>query len=118
MFSCKAKCDGWQFGLAVSRLCVDECFACDIRIVLGEFKINFVSLLISNINSFNNQVTYLEPVAGGSGIPLVKCYLNGIKIPKIVRLRTLVVKASGVILSVVGGLAGGKEGPMVRYYRL
>lgn len=47
------------------------------------------------------------------GIPLVKCYLNGIKIPKIVRLKTLVVKAIGVITSVTGGLAGGKEGPMV-----
>lgn len=58
-------------------------------------------------------VTYVEPVASGSGIPLVKCYLNGIKIPKVVRLRTLAVKAVGVITSVIGGLAGGKEGPMV-----
>lgn len=75
-------------------------------------------------------VTYVEPVAAGSGlriiinmsrviqvfilgIPLVKCYLNGIKIPKVIRLKTLVVKAVGVITSVVGGLAGGKEGPMV-----
>lgn len=58
-------------------------------------------------------VTYVEPVAAGSGIPLVKCYLNGIKIPKVVRLKTLVVKSIGVITSVVGGLAGGKEGPMV-----
>lgn len=101
--------------MALSRLCFDECFTCDIRIILGEFKINLFSSLISNNNSLNHQVTYLEPIAGGSGIPLVKCYLNGIKIPKIVRLRTLVVKASGVILSVVGGLAGGKEGPMVNY---
>jgi hypothetical protein len=58
-------------------------------------------------------VTYVEPVATGSGIPLVKCYLNGIKIPKVVRLKTLAVKAVGVVTSVCGGLAGGKEGPMV-----
>lgn len=56
---------------------------------------------------------YLSNYFSGSGIPLVKCYLNGIKVPKIVRLRTLTVKAVGVITSVVGGLAGGKEGPMV-----
>ena len=24
-------------------------------------------------------VSYIEPVAGGSGIPQVKCYLNGVK---------------------------------------
>lgn len=53
-----------------------------------------------------DKVTYVEPVAAGSGIPLVKCYLNGIKVPKVVRLKTLVVKAVGVITSVIGGLAG------------
>ncbi|CAA9995791.1 unnamed protein product, partial [Nesidiocoris tenuis] len=54
-----------------------------------------------------------QPVAGGSGIPQVKCYLNGVKIPRLVRLKTLFVKAIGVVSSVVGGLAGGKEGPMI-----
>ncbi|BET01426.1 Chloride channel [Nesidiocoris tenuis] len=58
-------------------------------------------------------VAYIEPVAGGSGIPQVKCYLNGVKIPRLVRLKTLFVKAIGVVSSVVGGLAGGKEGPMI-----
>lgn len=58
-------------------------------------------------------VTYIEPVAAGSGIPQVKCYLNGVKVPRIVRIKTLAVKAVGVATSVVGGLAGGKEGPMI-----
>lgn len=58
-------------------------------------------------------VTYVEPVAAGSGIPQVKCYLNGVKVPRIVRIKTLGVKAVGVATSVIGGLAGGKEGPMI-----
>lgn len=53
-------------------------------------------------------VTYVEPVAAGSGIPQVKCYLNGVKVPRVVRIKTLVVKIIGVIMTVVGGLAGGK----------
>lgn len=52
-------------------------------------------------------------MAAGSGVPLVKCYLNGVKVPRVVRIRTLFVKVAGVITSVVGGLAGGKEGPMI-----
>lgn len=57
--------------------------------------------------------TYISPVAAGSGIPQIKCYLNGIKIPEVVRLKTLFTKVVGIILSVSGGLPVGKEGPMV-----
>lgn len=53
-------------------------------------------------------VAYVEPIAAGSGIPQVKCYLNGVKIPRVVRIKTLFVKSVGVVCSVVGGLAGGK----------
>ncbi|XP_029432582.1 H(+)/Cl(-) exchange transporter 7-like [Rhinatrema bivittatum] len=58
-------------------------------------------------------VAFVEPIAAGSGIPQIKCYLNGVKIPHVVRLKTLIVKVCGVILSVAGGLAVGKEGPMI-----
>lgn len=53
-------------------------------------------------------MAYIEPIAAGSGIPQVKCYLNGVKIPRVVRIKTLIVKSVGVVCSVVGGLAGGK----------
>lgn len=69
---------------------------------------NIVPVLIGSI-----LVAYVEPIAAGSGIPQVKCYLNGVKIPRVVRIKTLFVKSVGVVCSVVGGLAGGKEGPMI-----
>ena len=58
-------------------------------------------------------VVFVEPVARGSGIPEVKCYLNGVRIPRVVRVLTLVSKAVGVLFSVAGGLPVGKEGPMI-----
>lgn len=58
-------------------------------------------------------VTFHAPLAAGSGIPNVKCYLNGIRMPGLMSLRTLLAKAGGVVLSVSGGLACGKEGPMI-----
>ncbi|XP_071067558.1 H(+)/Cl(-) exchange transporter 7 isoform X2 [Dasypus novemcinctus] len=80
--------------------------------------LSFSLLLWASLNSAfvlagSAIVAFIEPVAAGSGIPQIKCFLNGVKIPHVVRLKTLVVKVSGVILSVVGGLAVGKEGPMI-----
>lgn len=42
------------------------------------------------------------------GIPQVKCFLNGVQIPGVVRLKTLLVKSFGVACSVGGGLSAGK----------
>ena len=58
-------------------------------------------------------VTYFAPVSGGSGIPEIKCLLNGIKIPEVVRIKTLFAKAVGAVMAVSGGLPVGKEGPMI-----
>ncbi len=55
----------------------------------------------------------MSPQAVGSGIPQIKSYLNGVNIPKLMRFRTLCGKVLGVIFSVTGGLAVGKEGPMI-----
>lgn len=48
-----------------------------------------------------------------TGIPEVKCFLNGVDIPRLVRIKTLVCKAVGIIFAVSAGLPVGKEGPMV-----
>jgi len=55
----------------------------------------------------------LEPMSGGSGIPEVKIFLNGIDLPRVTSFFTGVAKILGVIGSVAGGLPVGKEGPMV-----
>lgn len=55
-------------------------------------------------------VVYCAPAAAGSGIPQIKCFLNGIQIPGVVRLKTLITKAIGVSCAVGGGLAAGKVG--------
>ncbi|XP_076822841.1 H(+)/Cl(-) exchange transporter 7-like isoform X2 [Clavelina lepadiformis] len=56
---------------------------------------------------------FVAPVAAGSGIPQIKCFLNGVKVPNVVRLKTFFTKVVGIIASVSGGLAVGKEGPMI-----
>lgn len=42
-------------------------------------------------------------MAAGSGIPEIKCYLNGVKVPRVTRVTTLVSKAVGVLFAVAGG---------------
>lgn len=49
-----------------------------------------------------------QPRAAGSGIPLIKSYLNGIRVPGLLSLRAFIAKTVGVILSILGGLACGK----------
>jgi chloride channel 7 len=47
-------------------------------------------------------------MAAGSGIPLIKSYLNGVKIPGLLSFRAFVAKTVGVVLSILGGLICGK----------
>uniref|UniRef100_A0A1A9WNW2 Chloride channel protein n=1 Tax=Glossina brevipalpis TaxID=37001 RepID=A0A1A9WNW2_9MUSC len=90
---------------------VDKNISNDGDLVLPYLYWLILSIIPVTLGAF--MVTYIEPVTAGSGMPQVKCYLNGVKIPRVVRIKTMTVKAIGVITSVVGGLAGGKEGPMI-----
>lgn len=56
---------------------------------------------------------FIAPASAGSGIPEVKCFLNGIDLPNVTSLKTGISKVLGVICSVSAGLPVGKEGPMV-----
>ena len=56
---------------------------------------------------------WIEPVSAGSGIPEIKCFLNGIDLPRIVRVKTLVCKVVGIAFSVAAGLPVGKEGKAI-----
>lgn len=73
----------------------------------------FVALNVSYVLVATLLVSFVEPVSRGSGIPEVKCYLNGVSVPRVVRFKTLACKAVGVLFSVAGGLPVGKEGPMI-----
>ncbi|KAF8653201.1 hypothetical protein HU200_062654 [Digitaria exilis] len=63
---------------------------------------------------FATSITaFVSPAAGGSGIPEVKAYLNGVDAPNIFSLRTLAVKVAGNVAAVSSSLHVGKAGPMV-----
>ncbi|XP_076596632.1 H(+)/Cl(-) exchange transporter 6 isoform X1 [Chaetodon auriga] len=81
----------------------------------GCLSLSLLELLAFNMTFIfiASVLVLIEPVAAGSGIPEIKSYLNGVKIPGIVRLRTFLCKATGVLFSVAGGLFVGKEGPMI-----
>mmetsp|Transcript_32800 Transcript_32800/g.39841 ORF Transcript_32800/g.39841 Transcript_32800/m.39841 type:complete len:791 (-) Transcript_32800:289-2661(-) len=56
---------------------------------------------------------YIEPACAGSGIPEVKCFLNGIDLPNVTSIKTGICKVLGVCFSISAGLPVGMEGPMV-----
>ena len=56
---------------------------------------------------------WFEPAAGGSGIPDVMSFLNGVMRPKVVNLKTFVAKSISCICSVGGGLPVGIEAPLI-----
>ncbi|KAJ7552546.1 hypothetical protein O6H91_06G059900 [Diphasiastrum complanatum] len=94
---------GWKF-IATFAIMRHSYFAGLVVYVLFNATLVFSSVFI---------VTNFAPAAAGSGIPELKGYLNGIDTPGILLFRTLIGKILGSIGSVGGGLALGKEGPLV-----
>ena len=97
-----------KFSLVSDSLstCSDKSCALVPMLILIAFNIMFVAIAAA-------LVVFGEPLAAGSGIPEIKCYLNGVKIRHVTRAKTLFCKAVGVLFSVSGGLFVGKEGPMI-----
>lgn len=79
----------------------------------GIAVLGFVGISLAYAGAASLLVAFIEPVAGGSGISEIKCLLNGVVLPRIVRLKTLFVKVFGICLSVASGMPVGREGPMI-----
>ncbi|KAJ9154332.1 hypothetical protein P3X46_027681 [Hevea brasiliensis] len=94
---------GWKFSLTFSII-QKSYFAGFVVYVLINLVLVYSSVYI---------ITQFAPAAAGSGIPEIKGYLNGLDIHGILLFRTLIGKIFGSIGSVGGGLALGKEGPLV-----
>ncbi|CAK9203106.1 hypothetical protein BDL97_14G008000 [Sphagnum fallax] len=91
-------------------------FAATFAVMRHSYILGFLLYVLFNgalVFSSVYIVTQFAPAAAGSGIPEIKAYLNGIDTPGILLFRTLVGKILGSIGSVGGGLALGKEGPLV-----
>ncbi|KAL1317012.1 hypothetical protein AAHE18_15G105900 [Arachis hypogaea] len=94
---------GWKFSLTFSII--------QKSYIAGFLLYALINLVL--VFSSVYIVTQFAPAAAGSGIPEIKGYLNGVDIHGILLLRTLIGKIFGSIGSVGGGLALGKEGPLV-----
>ena len=58
-------------------------------------------------------MVFLQPPAAASGLPEVIGFLNGVHLPKILNVRTLIVKFISCVCAVGSGLPVGPEGPMI-----
>jgi chloride channel 7 len=59
------------------------------------------------------QAQFWAPAAAAAGVSLVMAYLNGVAIPDLLSLRTLVAKFVGTCCSVAANMTLGPEAPMV-----
>jgi len=54
----------------------------------------------------------IGPGANGSGIAEIMAYLNGVNYPRLIEVRSLLIKVTCVVIAIGGGLCIGKEGPL------
>eukprot|EP00026_Physarum_polycephalum_P002045 Phypoly_transcript_02049.p1 GENE.Phypoly_transcript_02049~~Phypoly_transcript_02049.p1 ORF type:complete len:942 (+),score=158.82 Phypoly_transcript_02049:112-2937(+) len=83
----------------------------EYSLVLGFFVYFLSNIAIAALGSI--IAVYYEPTSAGSGIPEVKAYLNGTKVPRFLRMRTLFGKVTSMICANSSGLQVGAEGPMI-----
>lgn len=58
------------------------------------------------------MTVFIGPGAAGGGTAELMGYMNGVKYPDFMSVRTLLVKIFGLSLAVSSGLCIGKEGPL------
>ena len=59
------------------------------------------------------MTVYIAPAAIGSGVAEAMGFMNGIRYPHYIGIKTLFVKIIGLCFAVAAGMCGGKEGPLV-----
>ena len=80
------------------------------------FAVGFVIFIIlsSTSGAFASLlVLLLAPGAAGSGIPELKSYLNGVRIPGYLQMKTLAMKLVGLGCALASGLIIGRQGPVI-----
>jgi len=86
------------------------------KMIEYDFWLGFLAYFTSNtvLATLSSLLAvYYEPTAAGSGIPEVKGYLNGTKIPHTLKMKTLWTKLVSMIFAVSANLQVGAEGPMI-----
>lgn len=82
----------------------------DDNIAVAYVMFIFINLVLAVVGTV---FVLLVPAASGSGIPDVKGYLNGIRLPKAINVKTFLVKVVSTVSHVSSSLPVGPEGPMI-----